>query len=123
MLMTFFFAATVVSIAKWDSARDGPVNALAIGLALYISITIAAGISGGAINPAVAIVQPMYQTVATSALLPQFDMSQIERSNYHGAYVLGTFLGGLLAGIYHRYIVPKARKLMMERAAMAAGAR
>jgi len=60
MLMTFFFAATVVAIAKWDSARDGPTNALAIGAALYVAITVAAGISGGAINPAVAIVQPMY---------------------------------------------------------------
>lgn len=58
--MTFFFAGTVVAIAKWDSARDGPSNTLPIGAALYIAITSAAGISGGAINPAVAIVQPMY---------------------------------------------------------------
>ena len=58
--MTFFFAGTVVAIAKWDSARDGPANAIAIGAALYIGITMAAGISGGAVNPAVAIVQPFY---------------------------------------------------------------
>ena len=56
MLMTFFFAGTVVAIAKWDSARDGPSNTLPIGAALFIAITTAAGISGGAINPAVAIV-------------------------------------------------------------------
>ena len=109
--MTFFFAGTVVAIAKWDSARDGPSNVFPIGAALYIAITIAAGISGGAINPAVAIVQPTYQTVATGALLPQFDLAQIERSNYHGAYVLGTFLGGLVAGLFHRFAVAKAREL------------
>lgn len=55
-LMTFFFASTVVAITKWNSARDSPANALAIGIALYISITIASGITGGAVNPAVAIV-------------------------------------------------------------------
>ena len=54
-LMTFFFAGSVVAIAKWDSARDGPANCLVIGVSLYTGIVMAAGISGGAVNPAVAI--------------------------------------------------------------------
>lgn len=54
-LMTFFFAGSVVAIAKWDSARGGPANCLVIGIALYTGIVMAAGISGGAVNPAVAI--------------------------------------------------------------------
>ena len=100
MLLTFFFASTVVSVVKWDSAKESIINMLIIALSLFISITAAAGISGGAINPAVAIVQPWFQEIATVALLPNFDMSLIYRQKYHGAYVLGTFLGGILAGLF-----------------------
>ena len=113
-LMTFFFAGTVTAVAKWDSARDGPANCLCIGLSLAIGIQMAAGISGGAVNPAVAVIQPAYQTIATSIRLPQFDLSKIERSNYHGAYVLGTFLGGFIAGCFHRWVIPMARDLKAE---------
>lgn len=55
-LMTFFFAGTVTAVAKWDSARDGPENCAVIGTSLAIGIMTAAGISGGAVNPAVAII-------------------------------------------------------------------
>lgn len=37
-LMTFFFAGSVVAIAKWDSARDGPANCLVIGISLFTAI-------------------------------------------------------------------------------------
>lgn len=74
-LMTFFFAGSVVAIAKWDSARDGPANCLVIGIALYTGIIMAAGISGGAVNPAVALLQPYYQTMATEMRLPNFDIA------------------------------------------------
>jgi len=110
-LMTFFFAGTVTAVAKWDSARDGPANCLVIGASLFIGIVMAAGISGGAVNPAVAILQPFYQTIATSWCLPNFDLAQIERTNYHSAYVLGTVLGGLTAGCFHRYAIPMARDM------------
>ena len=59
-LMTFFFASSVTAVAKWHSAREGPANCLVIGISLGIGILMAAGISGGAVNPAVAILQPFY---------------------------------------------------------------
>lgn len=111
MLMTFFFAGSVVAIAKWDGARDGPANCLVIGISLGTGIVMAAGLSGGAVNPSVALLQPFYQTLATEWRLPNFDLALIERTNYHGAYVLGTLLGGLLAGSFHRWAIPMARDL------------
>lgn len=56
MVCTFMFVAFVLQIAKHNGAKDMPVNAMAIGIALYACITIASGISGGAINPAVGLV-------------------------------------------------------------------
>ena len=73
--MTFFFAGTVTAVAKWDGAREGPANCLCIGISLATGIVMAAGISGGAVNPAVAILQPFYQTLATEWRLPNFDIA------------------------------------------------
>ena len=47
-----------------------PVNGLAIGLALYGAISIACGISGGAINPAVGLVQTIFQRLFNGHAYP-----------------------------------------------------
>ena len=60
ILMTFLFVATVVAIIKWDSARDGVTNCLVSGIITYAGIMIASGISGGALNPAFALIQPIF---------------------------------------------------------------
>ena len=56
MIMTFLFATLVLCIVKHNGSRDMPVNAIAIGFGLYTSISIAGPISGGCINPIVAII-------------------------------------------------------------------
>jgi len=43
-------------IAKHNGAADQPINALAVGLALFLAIRESSGISGGCINPAVGLV-------------------------------------------------------------------
>jgi len=48
--------------------------------------------------------------VAVGSILPNFDIGNIKRSNYHGAYVLGTFTGGLVAGLFHRFFNQYARE-------------
>jgi len=48
--------------------------------------------------------------MAVDKLLPNFDIGNIERSNYHGAYVLGTFSGGIVAGLFHRFFNTYARE-------------
>ena len=58
--MTFLFVVFVLQIVKHNGAKDVPVNALAIGIALYTCVQIASGISGGCINPAIGMVQPVF---------------------------------------------------------------
>ena len=109
--MTFLMSGTVVAAIKWDGAREAPAGCLISGIITAIGIQTAAGISGGCLNPAVAILGPFYQTILTSHRLPNFDLSQIERTNYHSAYIIGTFLGGFVAGLFYRSIIPIARDL------------
>lgn len=55
-VMTFLFVAFVVQIVKHNGAKDVPINAVAIGVALYTCVQTASGISGGCINPAIGVV-------------------------------------------------------------------
>jgi len=59
-MMTFLFVTFVLQIVKHNGAKDMPVNALAIGIGLFTTVQIASGISGGAINPAVGLVQSLF---------------------------------------------------------------
>ena len=52
---TFLFVSFILMVTKYNGSPDMPINALAIGIALYFSITMASGISGGCINPAVGL--------------------------------------------------------------------
>jgi len=54
---TFVFVNFVFMVVKHNGAADMPINALAIGLALFLAIRESSGISGGCINPAVGLVQ------------------------------------------------------------------
>jgi len=70
MFMTFLFVSVVLATVKHNGSKDMPVNAIAIGTSLYTVIMIASGLSGGAINPAVAIVQPIFQKLMNRAIYP-----------------------------------------------------
>ena len=59
-VMTGFFVAFVLQIVKQNGSMHMPLNGLAIGFALMNCIQIASGISGGAINPAVGVVQTVF---------------------------------------------------------------
>ena len=48
-------------VVKHNGAADMPINALAIGLALFVAIRESSGISGGCINPAVGLVQSIFK--------------------------------------------------------------
>ena len=70
-VMTGFFVAFVLQIVKHNGAKDMPVNGLAIGLALYAAIQVASGISGGAINPAVGLIQTVFQRLFNGHAYPK----------------------------------------------------
>jgi glycerol uptake facilitator-like aquaporin len=45
---------------KHNGAKDVPINAVAIGIALYTTVQTAQGISGGCVNPAIGAIQPVF---------------------------------------------------------------
>merc|ERR1719326_2558011 len=93
-VMTFFFVAFVLQIVKHNGAKDMPVNAMCIGIALYAAVQIASGISGGAINPAVGLAQPFYQKVMNGHAYPNAPRTKVI---YFPMYLFGSLMGGVLA--------------------------
>lgn len=100
-LMTGMFVAFVLQIVKHNGSEYMPLNTLAIGLALYASIQISSGISGGAINPAVGAVQTVFQKLFNSFVYPKAEASGI---TYLPIYLAGPTLGGIFGGLFQRLI-------------------
>lgn len=105
IFMTFLFVSTVIAIVKHNGSKDMPINAIAIGISLYTAIMIASGLSGGAINPAVGLVQPVFQKLFNEAIYPNAQPTSLD---YYPAYIFGTSIGGIMAGIYSRFVVEAA---------------
>ena len=53
---TFVFVSIILSIKFHNGAAALVVNALSIGLTLFLSVIMIGGISGGSLNPAVGLV-------------------------------------------------------------------
>ena len=76
-----------------------------IGLSLYAAINIASGISGGCINPAVGVIQTIFQVLFNKYAYPNApDVGMAYAPVYAGA----TVLGGLMAGFVHKLIIENA---------------
>lgn len=98
---TFLFISMVLMVVKHNGASEMPINALCIGLSLYLAITMASGISGGCINPAVGLLQSLFQKMANTTIFPNAPETSLI---YVPAYVGGPFLGGFIAGMFHKWI-------------------
>ena len=92
------------------------INGLAIGLALYAAIQIASGISGGAINPAVGLMQTIFQRLFNGHAYPN---APPQHMMYLPIYLVAPFFGGAFAGLFQRY-VNEAAIARAEKAANAA---
>ena len=100
-MMTFLFVAFVIQIVKHNGAQEVPINAACIGIGLYTCIQISSGISGGCINPAIGIVQPVFQRIMNARIYPAAPKTSLV---YQSGYVGATFLGGIAAGVFQRYV-------------------
>lgn len=100
--MTCIFILVVLQVVKHNGTPSMPLNAFTISCALYFCISSAANITGGCINPAVGLVQIgfmlFYDKNVYSAVYPELDLQ------YWPAYALGPAVGGILAGIFSRYV-------------------
>ena len=99
---TFMFVTFVLVIAKHNGAADTPINTMAIGLALYCAVREASGISGGCINPAVGLVQTVFQRLFNGHAYPNAPPQQLM---YMPIYLISPFIGGMVAGFFQRVFV------------------
>jgi glycerol uptake facilitator protein len=99
IIATFLFVSFVLQVVKHNGAKDAPVNTVAIGLCLFIAITLTSGVSGGCVNPAVGFVQPVFQRIFYKTVYPKADPLPL---TYYAAYIFAPTIGGILAGVYQR---------------------
>lgn len=104
-VMTGFFVAFVLQIVQHNGAGNMPTNGVSIGLALYAAITIASGISGGCINPAVGLIQTVFQRLFNGHAYPN---SPPVAMMYMPIYLISPFIGGMIAGFFQKVINEKA---------------
>jgi glycerol uptake facilitator-like aquaporin len=98
---TFMFVSNVMMIVKHNGSVHVPVNAIGIGLSLFLAIRMSSGISGGCINPAVGLFQTIFQSIANSKKYPNAEPTSWMSL---GVYIGGPFLGGWFAGFWHKLI-------------------
>ena len=99
MIATFLFVSFVLQVVKHNGAVDAPVNTIAIGLCLFIAITLTSAVSGGCVNPAVGFVQPVFQRIFYASKFPKADPVPL---TYYAAYIFAPALGGVLAGVFQK---------------------
>lgn len=104
---TFFFVSFIFMVVKHNGAQDLPINAMAIALSLFLALNLSGGISGGCINPAVGLVQSLYQKFIGAKKFP--NAPEVELT-YIPAYVGGPFLGAFVAAWFQKIIHERALK-------------
>ena len=89
IVATFIFVSVNVNVIYENGSKELIINALGIGLTLATVLTCASTISGASCNPAVGLVQPIFQNVKNGTSL-----------NSLIAHFLGPLIGGILAGLF-----------------------
>lgn len=101
-IATFLFISFVLMIKKHNGAVDcDPVNSLANGLILFLSMTMVSGISGGCINPVIGLLQSNFQKFCNTSIFPNAPETSLI---YVPAYIFGPLFGGFIAGNFHKWI-------------------
>ena len=92
ILFTFTLAYTVLTVATSKKLEGNHIYGIAIGLALMVGAFAAGPISGGVLNPAVAL----------STLILQLFLGATHFTNMI-IYIIAPLIGGILAGLLFKY--------------------
>ena len=99
---TFVFISVVLSIKLHNGGPADALSCLAAGGTLFGTALIAAPLTGAALNPAVGIVQTVFQQIMWSGMEPKKDKIVYGLSSIY-IYIVGPLLGGILAGVWSRF--------------------
>lgn len=96
---TFIFVNIILSIKYHNGAKDLVVNALCIGITLFLGVILIGGISGGSLNPAVGVVQSVFQWIMLRSFPKTVSQKWVTLKTFW-VYVAGPASGGIGAGIF-----------------------
>jgi len=92
VVMTCFFVSVILAAKYLNGAKDLFLNALVIGLTLFYAIDTGGHLSGGMYNPALGLVQPIFQKMMSEESIPSLQLNIL--------YVFGPLIGGICAGLF-----------------------
>ena len=102
MLGTFILVSVILCIKYHFGSKELTLNAFTIGLTLFTVLTVAAGLSGGCINPAIGFAQPLFQ-VMMSRKYPSLEAAGLAvpiSADTTWLYFLAPLTGGIIAGAF-----------------------
>jgi glycerol uptake facilitator-like aquaporin len=98
MILTAFFVSVILTAKYLNGAKDLFLNGLVIGLTLFTVICIGGGLSGGCFNPAVGLVQPLFQSMVSET--DNLGSVKNTTTQMMFVYMIAPAAGGLCAGIF-----------------------
>lgn len=122
IVLTFFFIIIILMVKNPITApsKEGYLCCWTVGVQLLCCITLAAGHTGAALNPAVGVAVLIYdawrQSEYTEAEMAAWTpaATKINFMSKMWIYTLGPYLGGLIAGIFHHYHVWSTQAVLHE---------
>jgi glycerol uptake facilitator-like aquaporin len=109
---TTIFVSLILLIKFGTKSNEGILGALAVSLALYGMIHLSLELSGGCLNPALALVQSIFQSIMYGKVKDphrsfysnhnegEGDLPYIVTHDSLPIYLIGSIIGGILAGIF-----------------------
>lgn len=102
--MTFFFVTYYIQIKRKNGSYYFLVSGIAIGIAYFITSVVAQGISGGCLNPMLGFIEtPLAGSVLT--MMGGKASAHQEMTSAMFVFILGPLIGGMIAGVWQRYVM------------------
>uniref|UniRef100_A0A7S3IHM6 Uncharacterized protein n=1 Tax=Strombidium inclinatum TaxID=197538 RepID=A0A7S3IHM6_9SPIT len=95
MICTFFFTSLILSIKYHVKSNEGILGAASVGTTLVGVLITSSYTTGGCINPAVGLVQSIFQ----ASVYPKIFAGDLVKSSTW-IYALAPACGGILAGLF-----------------------
>ena len=97
-LATFVYVCNIIMIKKNNGSGSVSINAFGIGISLFLALAMTQGITGGCINPAIGLIQTIFQSMANSMKFPNADHTSYSNM---GVYIGGPLFGAWFAAFWH----------------------
>ena len=99
---TFILAGLILALKYQGSAAvDNPINGAGVGATVMCGIYLIGGNSGASLNPAIGLVQSVFQFIVLSNFPGTVPDRKNALLNTCWIYVVAPFIGGAIAGIFH----------------------